>query len=143
MNNSIYAEIFLRKSLSYIYKLLIIIVFIIIIISIFILNMNYKSTINTTAKVVLVDNTYYTMIAIKDENINYIINNNYLKHNNKDIYYKVSEITEEYYQDNYRILYLKTKLDKKYKINNLNIDVKFDKENKKIINYILDYIKER
>lgn len=143
MNSSINAEIFIRKKLSSIYKLVVLLFVIIFIIIVIILNTNYHSTISLKTKVSLIDNNYYVTTLIKEDNIKYLVNNNYLELDKKNIQYKIHEISEEYYQDNYKIVLLKVKLDKKYKINNLNLIIKISKENKPIINYIIDYIKER
>ena len=133
----------MRKSLSITYKLVFILFLLIIIFVIVVLNINYYSTINTKGVINVLDNNYYVLINICEDDVSYVINNSYFKIDKKDIFYKIYKIDDDMYNSNYKIIYLKAKLDKEYKINNLNLDIKIFKENKKIINYIIDYLKER
>ena len=146
MNSSIYKEMFLRKKLPFIYKFVFVLFTLIIIVIFIIINMNYTSIINTKGIIKSIDDSYYIALTIKEEDIKYLINNNSIYINNNNLYYKIHEIDENLYNNNnsnYKIVYLKAKLDKEYKINNLNVDIKLNKENKKIIYYIIDYLKER
>lgn len=145
MNNSIYAEMFLRKKLPLVYKLISIMFILLITIIIIILNMDYFSIINTTGIIKEEDNNYYIRLVLEEKDVKYLIDNSYIVIDNKEMFYKIAEIDEELYNKdnkNYKIIYLKAKLDKEYKINNLNLKIKINKETKKIINYIIDYIKE-
>ena len=145
MNNSIYSEIFLRKKIPLLYNLIAFMFLILIIIIIIILNMNYYSSIKTIGIIEELDNNYYLKLVIEDKEIKYLINNNYLYLEKEIYYYKIYKIDEELYSKNnknYKIIYLKIKLNKEYKINNLNLNIKINKENKKIINYIIDYLRK-
>jgi len=147
MNSSIEAEIFIRKKIPIIYKILSILIILLIAILIFILNLNYQSVIKTTGIIKEENNQYLLMLTINKDELKYIINNNYIKIDNSIYYYKVYRIDEDLYIDeklkNYKVVYLKLKLSKEYKINNLAFTVKINKENKKIIDYVIDYLLER
>lgn len=144
--NSIYAEMFLRKSLSFSYKLLILLFVMFIISIIVILNLNYKSTLNVDGIVKQIDSNYYVVLNILDDDVKYVLDNNYFRVNDVNVFYKIYDIDEEIYSNsnaNYRIIYLRANIDKKYKVNNLNLKIKLFKYNKKIISYIIDYLKGR
>jgi len=147
MNSSIEAEIFIRKKIPIIYKILSILIILLIATFIFILNLNYQSVIKTTGIIKEENNQYLLMLTINKDELKYIINNNYIKIDNSIYYYKVYRIDEDLYIDeklkNYKVVYLKLKLSKEYKINNLAFTVKINKENKKIIDYVIDYLLER
>ena len=54
--------------------------------------------------------------------------------------YNIKEINKEYLTDNmttYQVITLELSLPSEYKYQNLTLDIKLIKENKKIINYIL------
>ena len=70
----------------------------------------------------------------------YITSNDIVKIDNKEYKYDVVSIDSEYFTDNintYQIVKIETNLENKYKFNNLTFDLKFLKENKRIIDYIL------
>ena len=145
MNSSIYAEMFLRKKIPLLYKIISFLLLIIISLLIIILNMNYISIMNTVGMIKEIDNNYYIRLVIDNNDIKYLINNNYLYIENKIMNYKIQKIEEELYSDNnknYKVIYLKVKLEKEYKINNLNLNIKINKEKKKILYYIIDYLKK-
>ena len=55
-------------------------------------------------------------------------------------YYQIREIDSEYFTDNittYQIVTINLDMPNKYKYNNLTLDLKLIKENKKIIDYLL------
>lgn len=147
MNSSIEAEIFMRKKIPIFYKLITILLILLVCILLFVLNLNYQTVIKTNAIIKEENNQYLIMLSLAEDDIKYVINNNYLKIDNVNYYYKVYSIDENLYVSdnlkNYKIIYLKSKLNKEYKINNLTFTVKINKENKKIINYIIDYFVER
>ena len=147
MNSSIEAEIFMRKKTPIFYKLITILLILLVCILLFVLNLNYQTVIKTNAIIKEENNQYLIMLSLTEDDIKYVINNNYLKIDNVNYYYKVYSIDENLYVSdnlkNYKIIYLKSKLNKEYKINNLTFTVKINKENKKIINYIIDYFVER
>lgn len=147
MNSSIEAEIFIRKKIPIIYKMITILTIILIILVPIILNMNYQTIIKTDAIIKKEDSQYLIMLSIKEEDLKYVVNNNYIKLDNTTYYYKTYRIEEDLYisqnLENYKIVYLKSKLNKEYKVNNLTLTAKINKNNKKIINYIIDYFMER
>lgn len=147
MNSSIEAEIFIRKKIPIFYKMITILTIILVVSVLIILNMNYQTMIKTDAIIKKEDSQYLIMLSIKEEEVKYIVNNNYIKLDNTTYYYKIYKIEEDLYLsqnlENYKIVYLKSKLNKEYKINNLTLTAKINKNNKKIINYIIDYFMER
>lgn len=147
MNSSIEAEIFIRKKIPIIYKMITILTIILIVLVPIILNMNYQTIIKTDAIIKKEDSQYLIMLSIKEEDLKYVVNNNYIKLDNTTYYYKTYRIEEDLYisqnLENYKIVYLKSKLNKEYKVNNLTLTAKINKNNKKIINYIIDYFMER
>lgn len=147
MNSSIEAEIFIRKKVSFIYYLITIVTILLIGLVLFILNMRYQSIIKTNVIIKEDNNQYFIMLNIHEDELKYVINNNYIKLNDVSFYYKVHHIDEELYVsknlENYKVVYLKAKLNKEYKINNLTLTAKINKSNKKIIYYIIDYLTER
>lgn len=147
MNSSIEAEIFIRKKIPIIYKMITILTIILIVLVPIILNMNYQTIIKTDAIIKKEDSQYLIMLSIKEEDLKYVVNNNYIKLDNTTYYYKIYKIEEDLYLsqnlENYKIVYLKSKLNKEYKVNNLTLTAKINKNNKKIINYIIDYFMER
>ena len=81
-------------------------------------------------------------LLVNIEDIKYITNNNSLKINNISYKYIVKEISEELYIDeslnNYKYIYLKVEnLDN---IDNYVYEIKLVKENKKLIEYIKEYL---
>lgn len=143
MNNLIETELILSSKLplkkGYIF--LIIILFS----SFFALPYKYKTFININLTVKSVDNEYMVTTYIKNKDLKYLINNNKLIFNNKEYSYKDIIISEENYVDKdndiVKLVYLKTDLESIYLIDNYMLTAKIEKENKMIINYILDYIK--
>ena len=143
MNNLIETELILSSKLplkkGYIF--LIIILFS----SFFALPYKYKTFININLTVKSVDNEYMVTTYIKNKDLKYLINNNKLIFNNKEYSYKDIIISEENYVDKdndiVKLVYLKTDLESIYLIDNYIITAKIEKENKMIINYMLDYIK--
>ena len=77
--------------------------------------------------------------------IKYIINNNTLSINNKIYNYNIINVDNNLYvtQENINYLLVYLSYNEIPKINNLVLEVKILKENKKIIYYILDYLKWR
>ena len=143
VNNLIETELILSSKLplkkGYIF--LIIILFS----SFFALPYKYKTFININLTVKSVDNEYMVTTYIKNKDLKYLINNNKLIFNNKEYSYKDIIISEENYvnkdNDIVKLVYLKTDLESIYLIDNYMFTAKIEKENKMIINYILDYIK--
>ena len=143
MNNLIETELILSSKLplkkGYIF--LIIILFS----SFFALPYKYKTFINLNLTVKSIDNEYMLTTYIKNKDFKYLINNNKLIFNSKEYSYTDIIISEENYVDKdndiVKLVYLKTDLESIYLIDNYMFTAKIEKENKMIINYILDYIK--
>lgn len=144
MNNSIEAEIFLRKEISFVYKIVLLVMIFIVCMTFIILNMNYQTVLNLDAMVKRVNNIYLVMMQVSADDIKYIINNNKIKIDDDEFYYEVYKIDKELYisdnMKNYKVVYLRLNLDKKYQVDNLAISVKVNKENKMIFEYLKNYI---
>ncbi len=145
MMNSIEAEIFLRKEISIVYKIILFIFVLITCVTLIILNMNYYTYITLNGIVKEVDNNYVLVLETDKNNIKYITNNNIMSIDNKSYYYEIYKIGNELYisdnMKNYNIIYLKTNLEKKYLVNNLILKIKIKKDSKIILKYLEDYIK--
>lgn len=145
MMNSIEAEIFLRKEISIVYKIILFIFVLITCVTLVILNMNYYTYITLNGIVKEVDNNYVLVLETDKNNIKYITNNNIMSIDNKSYYYEIYKIDNELYisdnMKNYNIIYLKTNLEKKYLVNNLILKIKIKKDSKIILKYLEDYIK--
>ena len=144
MNNSIEAEIFLRKEISFVYKIVLLVMILIVCMTFIILNINYQTVLNLDAMVKRVNNIYLVMMQVSADDIKYIINNNKIKIDDDEFYYEVYKIDKELYisdnMKNYKVVYLRLNLDKKYQVDNLAISVKVNKENKMIVEYLKNYI---
>lgn len=144
MNNSIEAEIFLRKEISFVYKIVLLVMILIVCMTFIILNMNYQTVLNLDAMVKRVNNIYLVMMQVSADDIKYIINNNKIKIDDDEFYYEVYKIDKELYisdnMKNYKVVYLRLNLDKKYQVDNLAVSVKVNKENKMIFEYLKNYI---
>ena len=133
-----------RKKYPYIYSVTFIIITNIIISLIISLTCNYKTYYKVLGKVVY-NNNYLLEIPCEYNNIEYIINNNTLSINNKIYNYNIINVDNNLYvtQENINYLLVYLSYNEIPKINNLVLEVKILKENKKIIYYILDYLKWR
>ena len=72
--------------------------------------------------------------------IKYITDNDIVIINKKEYKYNISMIDSEYFTDNittYQIIKIEATINDKYKINNLTLDLKFLREDKKIIEYFI------
>ena len=139
MNDILDIEIILKKQKYHpIYNIgtiLIIIMFLFIYIS---FTYKYKSYYIT--KGTLIDGNIKLLVKIND--IKYFINNSNLKINNNIHNYQIEKINENIYVDesynNYQEIYLK--VDGISNINNYVYEIKLEKENKKIIEYLINYL---
>lgn len=139
MNDILDIEIILKKQK---YGIIYNIGFILIIILLFFLYISciYEYKTYYISKGTISDGLLKIVININD--IKYFTNNNKLQIGNTIYDYKVSHISEELYVDeslnNYKYIYLDVKL-----LNNLNnyvYEIKLAKENKKLIEYLKEYI---
>lgn len=135
------SEIILQRKIGplvYVYIMIIIVIMLSLII-LFIM-CSYKTYNVVRGVVINEDNHYYIRIYMDIESMKYITEHDILRINNKEYKYKIISIDSEYFTDNittYQIVKIEVDLEKKYKFNNLTLDLKFLKENKKIIDYIL------
>jgi len=141
MNRYIDSEIILTRKIKYIvyvYVMIIIIMLLSLIIAFMLLD--YKTYYKLRGLVTKDDSSYYIKLYIPLDNIKFITNNNIIIIDNKKYYYQIKEIDSEYFTDNittYQIVTINLDMPNKYKYNNLTIDLKLVKENKKIIDYLL------
>lgn len=141
MNNYIDSEIILKRKVKpLVYVYIMIIVTIILSLIIFFLLFNYKMYYDVNGVIINDNNNYYIKIYVPLDKLKYIIKNNKLIINKKEYNYKIEKIEGEYFTDNintYQIIYINSNIHSKYKLNNLTIKIKLQKENKKLINYII------
>ena len=139
MNDILDIEIILKKQkYHFIYNMGLILI---IIISIFIyVSYIYKYKTYYITKGTIKDNNLELLVNLND--IKYISNNNVLEIDNVLYSYHINKISEDLYVDdslnNYKYIYLN--VDNLSNINNYVYEVKLEKENKKIIEYIQDYL---
>lgn len=139
MNDILDIEIILKKQKYHpIYNIGLILI---IIFSIFIyISFTYQYKTYYITKGIMVDGNIKLLVKIDE--LKYLTNDNKLKID--DIYYKytIKEISEELYVDesfnNYQYIYLK--IDNLNNINNYVYEVKIEKENKEIIEYLKEYL---
>ncbi|MGM9882417.1 MAG: hypothetical protein ACI31S_06215 [Bacilli bacterium] len=135
------SEIILQKKISsvvYVYVMIIIILTLSLIIFVFF--KNYQTYYNAKGIVTEENNYNYVKVYISLDDIKYLLENSIVLLNNRAYNYEIIYADNEYYTDNiktYQIITLKLELEEKYQINNLSLDLKFPKEDKKIINYII------
>ena len=143
MNNLIETELILSSKIPL--KKSYIVIILILIITFFALPYKYKTFINLNSTVKSIDDEYVLTTYIKNKDFKYLINNNKLIFNSKEYSYTDIIISEENYVDKdndiVKLVYLKTDLESIYLIDNYILTAKIEKENKRIISYILDYIK--
>ena len=139
MNDILDIEIILKKQkYHYIYNIGTILIIILLIF--LYISFTYKYKTYYITKGTMIDGNVQLLVKIED--IKYITNNNKLNIDNLLYNYKVIEISEELYVDesfnNYKYVYLDVK--NLNNINNYVYDIKLAKENKKIIEYIKEYL---
>ena len=139
MNDILDIEIILkRQKYPFIYNIGFILI---IILTIFLyISCVYKYQTYYITKGTIKDNTLELLVNIDD--IKYISNQNKLKIDNHIYKYNIKSISENLYVDeylnNYKYIYLE--IPNLSNINNYVYEVKLQKENKKIIEYIKDYL---
>ncbi len=129
-----------RKISSIVYVYIMIIIVITLSLIILIMMSSYRTYYFVKGIVIEEDQNYYVKAYIPLEDIKYLIKDTYVIIDNKKYNYKLSSIEEEYFTDNlntYQIIKFEIALEEKYQKNNLTIDLKFLKEDKKAIEYIL------
>ena len=139
MNDILDIEIILKKQKYHaIYNIGVILI--IILVTFLYIAFIYSYQTYYVAKGTMIDSNIKLLVKIDD--IKYIANNNKLKIDNQSYEYNISKIDEELYIDesliNYKYIYLKVK--NLNNINNYVYEVKIPKENKKIIEYLKEYL---
>jgi len=142
MNNYIDNEIIMQRKVSpivYVYIMIIIVIFLSLII--FFILFHYKIYYRIKGIVTDENESYYIRIYIPLDDVKYITINEIVYIDKEKYKYKIISIEDEYFTDNittYQILKIEIEIPSKYKFNNLNLNLKFVKENKKVVDYILD-----
>lgn len=141
MNGCIDCEIILQRKLNtlmYVYIMIIIIILLSLII--FFMLFNYKTYYKVRGIVETENANCYIKIYVPLKDLKYITGGKEVIINKKSYLYEILNIDSEYSTDNkntYQGMTLKVNLPSTYSINNLTLDLKFIKSNKKVINYIL------
>ena len=137
------SEIIIQRKIEpliYVYIMIIIVIMLSLII-LFIL-LHYKTYYITKGIIVNDHNQYYINIYIPTGVIKYITDNNVVVIDDIEYKYHIVSIDSEYFTDNvdtYQIIKIETNILDKYKFNNMTVELKFLKENKRVIDYILDW----
>ena len=139
MNDILDIEIILKKQKYHPIYNIGTILLIIILISIYVFFIyNYKTYYITMGTIK--NNSLELLVSLDD--IKYISSNNVLKINDKIYSYHIDKIEENLYVDesfnNYKYIYLY--VDNLNNIDNYVYEIKVEKENKKIIEYLKDYL---
>lgn len=138
--NHIDVEIILERKIKYyVYIYIMIIIITILSLITFAILFNYKIYYKVRG-IVLSEEDYSIKIIVPLEDIKYITKNDTIIIDKEEYKYKTKEIEREYITDNkrtYQTIILELNLPNKYRYNNLTLDLKLIKENKKIIKYIL------
>ena len=138
--NHIDVEIILERKIKYyVYIYIMIIIITILSLITFAILFNYKIYYKVRG-IVLSEEDYSIKIIVPLEDIKYITKNDTIIIDKEEYKYKIKEIDRKYITDNkrtYQIIILELNLPNKYKYNNLTLDLRLIKENKKIIKYIL------
>lgn len=141
MNNYIGNQLLLNRSIKpIIYLYIMIIITITLSLIIFFMLCNYKTYYNIKAIVVLEEDNYYLDCYVPIDKISYFSNNELLL-NRKKYRYSIINIDSNYYVSDltsYQIIRIKLDLDKNYLYNNMVLNLKILKENKKIIEYLIN-----
>lgn len=139
--NYIDSEIILNRKIKYIMYVYVIII-VIILLSLIILSMlfNYKTYYKIKGIIMYENDSYYIKIYTPLDDVKYIVNNCFVTIDDEKYYYQIGNIDSEYLTANnnsYQIVTLLIDVPNKYKFNNLTLNLKFIRENMKIINYII------
>lgn len=139
MNDILDIELILKKQkygIIYHFSFILVIILLIFLYVSFI----YKYKTYYITKGTMIDGQLMLLVSIDD--IEYINNNNTIKINSKYYQYQISKISEELYidnnQKNYKYIYLK--VNNLNNINNYVYEIKLVKENKRLIEYVKEYI---
>ncbi len=133
--------IILNRKTNFIIKIFMCIVVFLIILVIWGINtLSYRSFFHIHSQLLNLDSFYYLEVLIPVEEVNFITNKNKIVINSREYNYQVYKIDPNiifHQQKNCVKLYLEVEnLDDAYKINGYQLDVKIEKESKKIIDYL-------
>lgn len=133
--------IILNRKTNFIIKIFICILSFLTILVIWGINtFSYRSFFHIHSQSLNLNSYYYLEVLVPAEEVNYITNKNKIVINSKEYNYKVYKIAPDITyieQKNCLKLYLEIEnLEEIYKINGYQLDVKIEKENKKIIDYL-------
>lgn len=129
-----------RKVEPLIYLYIMIIIVIVLSLIIFITLFHYKTFYKIRSVVEKEDNLCYIRVYIPLDDVKYIINNNILYIDKKKYFYNIRNINKEYLTDNlntYESILLDVNISDKYCMQNLNLSLKFLKEDRRIIDYLI------
>ena len=139
--NYIDSEIILqRKIVPYVYVYIMIIIVIMLSVIIFFMLFHYKIYYTIRGTVIKEEEHFYIRIYMPINDIRYINDNDIVIINKKEYKYNISMIDSEYFTDNiitYQIIKIEVSIDDEYKFNNLTLDLKFLRDDKRIIDYFI------
>ena len=129
-----------RKIEPIIYVYIMIIIVIMLSLIIFLILFHYKTYYFVSGTILKENDYYYIRVFIPLDDVKYIVNGKMVIIDDEIYDYEVFSIDSEYFTDNvttYQIIKLKVQLKDNYKYENLTLKLKFIKENKRIIDYII------
>ena len=140
--NYIDSEIILQRKIGpYVYVYIMIIIVIMLSVIIFFMLFHYKIYYTIRGTVTEEDERFYIRIYIPINDIKYVTNNDIVIIDKKEYTYNISMIDSEYFTDNiitYQIVKIELSINDKYKFNNLTLDLKFLRDDKRIIDYFIN-----
>lgn len=134
------SEIILQRKMTpimYVYIMIIIVIMLSLII-VFIL-FRYRTYYEVRGVVEEDNSSYYVRCYIPIDCLKYITNNNIVKIDDNYYDYSIVSIDSEYFTDEvntYQVVKIQIIMSEKYKFNNLTLNLKFLKDDKRIIDYI-------
>lgn len=135
------SEIILQRRISpIVYVYIMIIIVIILSLIIFFMLYHYRTYYTIKGIVTKEEDNYYILLYVPLDYMTYITNNHIVKIAKKEYDYEILYIDSEYFTDNfttYQVIKINLDIDKKYQFNNLTLRLKFIKDDKKIIDYII------
>ena len=129
-----------RKISSIVYVYIMIIIVIVLSLIIFFMLYRYRTYYTIKGIVTKEEENCYILLYVPLDYIMYITNNHVVIIDKKEYDYEIVYIDSEYFTDNlttYQVIKINLNLEKKYQFNNLTLKLKFIKDDKKIIDYII------
>lgn len=144
--NNIKSYIILNKKTNYIIYVFIIVSLIIFISLSFLTQFKYKKYYDVIGQALKIENEFKLVLYIAPEKLEVLKKNNKLIINNNVYSYKINFIDNEYTisndLNNYLKIILDIRLKEKDKIENNILEVRILESNKKIINYLKEYLRK-